>query len=203
MPNDSSTAGYLAPAPSPAPLEGQALNRFLQQWIVGITGLAGNLVRPRWQAEPPVIPDAATAWCAIGVIERASDTYPYILHDATGLGSDTIRRHELLTIMASFFDTGVSGQADSFAEIFREGAMIPQNLEALTQADMGIVETGEATAVPSLLKERWLYQVDIRVVIRREIVRSYPVLNLLSSQGTLVTDATPPTPTFNIGVPHP
>jgi|SRR5215472_515192 len=200
---DSSTPGFLAPAATPAPLEGQGLNRFLQQWVVGITGLAGNLVRPRWQAEPPVIPDAATAWCAIGVTDRVSDTYPYIEHDGDGNGSDTIQRHETMTVLASFFDTGVSGLADSFAEIFREGAMIPQNLEALLLADMGIVETGEATAVPSLLKERWLYQVDIRVMIRREIQRTYNVLNILSEQGTLVTDTLPATPPFNIGVPHP
>ena len=65
---------------------------------------------------------------------------------------------------------------------------------------MGIVETGDLLTVPSLLKERWLYQVDFPVVIRREIQRTYTVLNVLSSQGTLVTDQGQ---TRNIGVPHP
>lgn len=204
MPNTSATGGALSPAVSPAPLEGQTLNRFIQQWIVGITGLDGTMVRPRWQAEPPNIPTAGTAWAAIGITSRPSDTYPYVRHDPTGLGSDELQRHETLNLLASFYDLGTNGLADNYAALLRDGAAIPQNLEPLTVAGMALVETGDPVAVPSLLKTRWLYRVDLPVSLRRQINRIYPVENLLSSQGTLLAnDAGTGVVTRNIGVPHP
>ena len=60
MTNTSATGGFLSPLSTPAPLEDQALADFFQQYVAGITGIAGNLVRPRWQAEPPNIPQVAS-----------------------------------------------------------------------------------------------------------------------------------------------
>lgn len=185
---DSSTGGYLAPtAGAPAPLEGLALLQFLQGWMVGIIGIDPTLVRPRWQPEPPNIPQLGTAWVAFGVTSRPSDEYPYSdwdpIHDEYRL-----QRHEELIILASFYDTGSTGAADNLAALFRDGAAIQQNREPLVLAGMNLVRVGALVAVPSLLKQQWLYRVDLELALRRQIDRIYPVLPLLSADGALYTD---------------
>lgn len=188
MSNNSASGGFLQPSAAPSPLEGQDLNRFLQQIIVGISGLDGTLVRPRWQTEMPVIPDAATVWAAMGITTRPRDTFAAIVHGSSGQGYDELRRHETLHTLCSFYDTGVNGQADKFCAIVADGLAIPQNREVLTLNGFGLVNTGDPTAVPSLWKERWLYRVDLQILFRRQIKRQYQVLNLLSAQGEFIAD---------------
>jgi len=190
MPNDSSTGGYLLPnpAPAPQPLEGKALMQFVQAVVVGISGLPGPMVRPRWQPEPPNIPADGTCWCAIGINNRASDTFPYVAHEAAGNGDDHMQRQEQLDLLASFYDLGISGEADLFAAQLRDGFAIAQNREALQLAGWQFAFGGDLLTVPSLLKQRWLYRVDYAFSIRRQIDRTYPVLNLESAQGTITSD---------------
>jgi hypothetical protein len=59
----------------------------------------------------------------------------------------------------------------------------------LTRAGMGFVSCGDLTAVPVIIKQRWLYRVDLPFSIRREIVRIYPVLDVLTAHATVVTDS--------------
>lgn len=184
MSNTSATGGPLAPETTPAPLEGQDLNRFLQQVVAGISGLDGTVIFPRWQKEPPNLPSVGVNWAAVGIVRRDPDTYAAILHDPDGGGGDELQRHETIEMLASFYGP----QADSYLEIFRDGLQIAQNREVLQLAGMGLVDTGEAIAVPSLVKDQWLYRVDITMTIRRQIRRVYPVLNILSSGGTITTD---------------
>ena len=62
MSNDSSTGGPIAPVPtSAAPLEGKALNDFLNELIAGITGLDGTMVRPSFQTVPANVPTEGEA----------------------------------------------------------------------------------------------------------------------------------------------
>lgn len=172
MANDSSTGGYLAPASSPAPAEGQALEDFLQQVIVGITGLAGDLVRPRWQPTPPDMPKSGTDWCAYGITGFDADTYQV---DVQGSSSDDTQRHEVIELLTSFYGT----DAQMYAALLRDGLQVAQNREAMQLVGMGLVDTGPITPAPSLVKERWLYRVDMTLRIKRMIQRSYPVLTLL------------------------
>jgi hypothetical protein len=189
---DSSTGGYLSPAASPAPLEGGALNIVIQQAIVGVTGLAGNYVRPSFQAEPPDSPDAGQAWCAFRYRTRPSDVFPAIVHQSAGNGQDQLQRHEAIDVLATFYDQGTTGQADANAALLRDGLAIAQNREALLSNGLVLVSVGELIAVPVLLKQRWMYRVDLPFVLRRVIARDYAVLNVESLGGTIVTDAEPP-----------
>lgn len=188
MANDSSSGGYLSPLPTTPPLQGQALLNFLQAVIVGITGLDGTMVRPYWQGEPPNVPDAGLAWCAFRIQARPSDTFPFVKHNADGQGGDALQRHEALHILTSFYDLGSGGNADGYASLLRDGLLIAQNREILTLNKMGLAKTGDIIPVPSLLKFRWLYRADFDLVIRRQIDRLYPVLDVLSAQGTIVSD---------------
>jgi hypothetical protein len=209
MVNNSATGGYLLPASSPAPLEDQALLRFFQTLIVGITGLPGSLVRPYWQERPPDVPDAGVAWAAFKITKRPSDEYPYVGRNPYGAedGADHLQRHELLEILTSFYDTGVTGlantggSADANAALLRDGLMIGQNREPLFKIGYGLVRIGEVVTLPNLFKQRWQNRVDFEWAVRRQIDRSYPVETLVAATGDLYTDTGLPPEPFNVPSP--
>lgn len=177
----SNVAGFIAPNVSPAPLEGQAFDGFLQQIIVGITGMTGSLVRPRWQPEPPNLPAIGTTWAAFGVMLTTPDTYAAIIHRGAGEGTDELQRHETNEVLISFYGP----DADLYASRLRDGLQIAQNREMLFLNGMAHVETKAPISVPTLVKERWLYRLDVTWVMRRAIQRVYPILNVLSAQGSI------------------
>jgi hypothetical protein len=188
-PIDSRTRGYLIPqSPSP-PLEGADLLAFVQNWVSGISGLDGAMVRPRWQPEPPNIPTDGIAWASIGIMDRPSDTYPVLRHfcdnEVQGLGHDELQRHEFLEVLCSFYDLGSTGMADFYAAQARDGAIVPQNRESLFLNGFQMAYSGDITPVPSLTKMRWLYRVDWPVTLRRCITRTYPIRNLVSLDLTI------------------
>lgn len=185
MTNTSATGGYLAPAAAPTPAEGPALNDVLQAWIVGITGLAGDMVRPVWQAEPPNIPDAGTAWCAFWTRIDEADTYPFVGFDGQAAN---LQRHERIRLLCSFYDLGESGRAWELASLMRDGTAIAQNREPMLAAGIGLVGCSPLVALPSLFKERWLMRVDLPIDLRRQVDRSYPVLSVLSAKAEIDTD---------------
>lgn len=181
----------LLPNSSPAPLEGAALNAFLQGWVVGITGVDGSLVRPRWQGEPPNLPVAGTAWIALGVAARRADRFPYVDIPQRGTSQDPIfnlQRNEELDLLLSFYDLGTNGEADYYAALFRDGTAIPQNRELLFLNGFGLVDVGDSVAVPVLTQKRWLYRVDQRTTLRRMIQRTYAVNTVLSLDGELLAN---------------
>lgn len=188
-------AQYLKPDPlGPAPLQGQALNDFFQEWMVGLTGLDGTMVRAYDQAEPPVIPDAGVAWMAFRQSAEDSDTFPFIKSLADGTGVQ-LQRNERIRIMCSFYDLGTNGLAAQYASLLRDGLAIPQNLEILQTQNMGIVGTEPEVVVPSLLKVRWLYRVDLFFRVSRQVTRNYLITSIEEAELTLNTDTgLPPIP---------
>lgn len=181
---DSSTGGYLSPAVASPPLEDDALTAIFQQMIVGITGLPGNMVRPRWQPNPPKQPEPTANWCALGIAVQTLDDGPAIVHNPAGNGSDTYIRHEQIDVLASFY--GPAGMQNT--QLLSDGLAIPQNLEQLKAQDMNSVDTGQIRAVPDLINEQWVRRYDIELTFRRKITRSYNVLNTLTAQGTVQTN---------------
>jgi len=188
MSNDSATGGYLAPANEPAPLQGQSFEDFLHDVIEGITGVDSNLIRPRWQPEPPNIPPAAELWIAFGIGDRNTQNYPYVAHEGEGDGSEDLQTHEEFELKVSVYDLGAGASADEMAARLRDGVQIPQNLSVLQQAGMGYVGCSRISPAPVLFKERWLYRADLTILLRRLIRRTYPVLNVESMVGTLTPD---------------
>lgn len=185
MPNDSSTGGVLTPS-SPPPLTDASLEAILQQLVVGLTGLPGRLVRPRWQSTTPKQPEPSTNWCAIGVTSITPDANPAILHNAAGGGSDTLFRHEQIEVLLSFY--GPQGQ--QYAAQVRDGFWLPQNNDALKANLMGFVEADVLRSVPELVNQQWVRRYDFSVWLRRQVVRTYPVLNLLSA--AVITESDTP-----------
>jgi len=179
---DSSTGGYLLPASSP--LVGDPLTDFFSALVVGITNLPANMVRPRWQPEAPDIPAFGIDWCGIGITDQDPDTYAAEIHHPNGDGSTEIRRHEVLTILASFY--GPNG--NQWATQFSMGLQVAQNREVFSLSNMGLVKSGTVKAIPTLMKERWLYRFDVEFLVKRQLVGTYNVLNLLAAEAEIITD---------------
>ncbi|WP_066922890.1 hypothetical protein [Methylobacterium sp. CCH5-D2] len=182
MANTSASGGYLAPV-GPQPTQDDAFEDQIQAAIAGITGLPGDLVRPRWQAEPPPQPPADADWAALGVTEVTPDANAYVRHDSRGDGSDHLRRHESVEILVSFYGPNAWG----YAARLRDGLAIPQNREALYRANMALADIGKAIAAPALTNGQWVRRIDLSLRVRRQIDRTYSVLNLVAASGVVRT----------------
>ncbi|WP_288074671.1 hypothetical protein [Pseudomonas sp.] len=182
MANTSATGGYLAPGGPPLPAD-IGLEDILQPMVAGITGLAGQYVRPRWQPKPPKQPEPSVDWCAIGVTSTTNDANPAIEHDGTGDGEDRYQRHQQIDVLASFYGPNAQG----YGQRLSDGIYLPQNGEAIRQSGMVFVEAGELIAVPELVNQQWIRRYDLRIRLRRKIERTYQVLNILSAAPAVTT----------------
>lgn len=213
---DSSLQGCLAPAPAmgldeednevegldeglldgTVPINDDNLEDFLQLWIACLTGIGGTLVRPRYQEEPPNLPsdDAGNAvnWVAFGINLSKRDTFAAISHIPDGDGSDELTRTEEFEVPLSFYGP----QARSLAGLFADEVQVAQNREVLDLNNMGLIETTEARSVPALIKQRWLYRVDMTARMRRQVVRPFQVLNILRADGVVTMEPGVSTPTI-------
>ena len=175
---------WLGVGPAP-PLEDDALDDFFQALVVGVTGLEGQYVRPRYQTEPPNLPPVTRSWAAVGVVNRIRDTYAAIQHDPAGEGWDSVSRGEDLELLCSFYGPNCQG----LGAMLDDGLMVAQNREVLFHSGMELTATGDLRKVPELVKERWYLRADLSVFLRRQVVRYYPVRSLISA---LATIAAPP-----------
>ena len=168
-------------------MQGLDLQVFLQNWIAPLTTLDPTLVRPRWQAEPANIPTAGDAWCALGPGDRTSDTFPYV--SQLGDNGAYLQRQEQFTLLCSFYDLGSTGLADMYASLLRDNLAIPQNREPLYAAGFALAYVEGMRVAPTLKSTRWLYRMDLPIVMRRQIDRNYNVLTVESLDATLTTDS--------------
>lgn len=171
MPNDSSTGGFLSPSNSIT--YDSDLEDIVQAVVVGITGIAANLVRPRFQPEPGNLPDFGTNWIALGISVTDQDTFAYQVHDpnAATYGANWVERDEQLELFFSFYGPNCSDVMSRW----REGISIEQNRWALYDSGIKLVEPGKAIYLPALLKERWTKRVDLKTIMNRRIHRLYPI----------------------------
>jgi hypothetical protein len=181
---DSRTAGYLGPTSAP-PLDDDAFYDFLHDLIAGITGMAGNMIRPAWVEEPANQPPLPDNWCAFAVNSEEFDWMPAVIHLPDGEGQDRLSRHIESTITVTFF--GPKGAAN--AGLLRDGLFVAQNTAMLRAASMGVIEINQFTLSPELFRNnRWYNRVDIVLRIRREQVRFYPVRNIVQAEGTVTAN---------------
>lgn len=180
---DSSQAGYLLP--TQAPVYGTSLEDLFQRVVAGITGLPGNLVRPRYQLNPPTLPQADITWASLSVFVEPIRWNPYkTLQDDLHY---TVEGQETLRVLVSFI--GPEGQ--EYERRLRDGIHLAQNRDELVAAGIEFTEFAEAVNVPTIVKEQWTKRVDIRGTFQRWCVREYAVRSLLSADGTIRADRTP------------
>jgi hypothetical protein len=108
-----------------------------------------------------------------------------VIHQSSGNGQDNFYQHETLNVLASFYGPNSA----SYAKLARNGLYIAQNREALMSAGFDVLDAKRITAAPELVNQQWVRRYDLTLRLRRQVVRSYPVLNLLSADGSVETDS--------------
>ena len=168
--NTSATGGYLLP--DGGALTDETLEDALQLHVVGITGLPGDLVRPRWARVVPKVPEPTVTWAALGIKSVASDASPLI----NQLENNTeVIRHQLLNVLITFYGP----QGSSFATLFRDGLAIPQNNQQLKTINASLIDYGEVLAVPELVNQQWVKRFDIAFRLRHKTRRIYQIKPIL------------------------
>lgn len=175
MATSSLASGYLTP--SLEPVNDDLLHDILHGAIVGITGINGKLVRPRWTPEPLPVPDFKKDWAAFGITRSQWDTFSFDEEAADGLSMD-VARDEILYCLHSFYGPN----AAAMCARFRAGMSLSQNRAVLLTHNIALVSVEEATRLPALLKEKWVNRVDADVVYRRRTTHAYSVLTIQSAQ---------------------
>ena len=95
-----------------------------------------------------------------------------------------MRQHEGL----DFLVTAYGPNADLITTRLKCGMFVAQNREPLQLVNMDFVDCGDPVTVPELIKNQWLYRVDLTFTIRRQIVLEYDVQNILTAGGTVKID---------------
>lgn len=186
MPNTSASGGYLQPVGT-QPIDDDALDDVFHDMVVGITGLAPDLVRPRWQPTVAKQPAAAVNWCAIGVVEEEPDANAVVVHDPNangGAGQDNLRRNEKIKVLATFY----GANAKQYAKMLRDGLSILQNLEAIKIELLAFITTDTIRAVPEQINNVWVRRYDLPMHFRRLVERSYSVESIATGDITLHVD---------------
>lgn len=177
----SLTGGYILPSHTDQPPRNLTLTQFIQTVLVGLTGLSGTLVRPKWQPSPPKQPDIAENWLAFGIASSNPTANSFVGMDAAGVMNT--QRQETLEIACSFYGP----EALEFYTLVRDGLQIQQNLDALRAARMGYTDISQALHLPDLVNERFFNRYETTIQLQREIQRRYPIVSILSATGTIHT----------------
>lgn len=179
--NTSSTGGYLSPT-STLPEDDDALANILHDLTCGITNLDTNLVRPRWQPQPPTRPPAEVNWAAIGVTLFDTVYYwPEMRHfDDYSVQSE----QQTMDVIATFYGPG----SGSFASLFRSGLTVRQNLEVLGTFGIKLHKLGGITRGPELINTQYIDRADVTFYLIRELTRTYNIRNVIEASPTLTSD---------------
>lgn len=172
MSNDSTAPGYLTPTGS-GPDYDEALERQISRWIRGVTGLATEMVLPRWTDPQPGIPKNGTTWCGFGISVTPRDGTPANIQREESSEQWT---WEQVTVLCSFY--GPSGA--EMASRFREGIAVEQNAATLrSAAGLALIETGKIFNLPELINNQWVRRYDITTTLSRKNIRTYGVKSLV------------------------
>lgn len=175
------TAPYLQPTSTTPLPNGLTLAQFIQTVMVGVSGLPGPMVRPKWQVAPPKQPDIETNWMAMGIEVSTPDANAYV--DENASQQVVSQRTETLEVSLSIYGPA----ALEIYGLIRDGFQIPNNLFALYNANMGFVEVTAGRHIPDLINERFINRVVASVILRRLVQRIYPILTITSATGGIYT----------------
>lgn len=175
---NSTEVGYLRPSASPD--YDDPLENLFWSVIVGMTGLDGELVRPRWQVEAANMPDFGTNWAAFGVSLGARMWDAYQTHDPTigSEGANVVEGSERIDVLFSFY--GPNRQ--HYLSLLRDGMSVTQNRDEMSAAKVKFQEFSQPTNLPVLLKNTWVKRADLPGVFNRWVRRVYPIRTLESAE---------------------
>ncbi|MGJ8524106.1 hypothetical protein R84981_002824 [Carnimonas sp. R-84981] len=169
MANDSTEPGYLLEQSESAQYDIN-LDRILSRWLRSIVDYPPQMVRARWQKYQTSIEDPDTDWCAFGVIGIEQDANPALI----GADDQQLWRHEVIDCMASFYGPHGMSKARQFTDL----VMLEQNNETLKGVGLTMYQCEHVTPFPELINNQWVRRYDVRVHLRRKVVRSFAVKSL-------------------------
>lgn len=182
--NTSATGGYLLPdLEATVVLDDKALDRFLHDLFVGLTGLDNKLVRPRWSATPETLVPNGDILLTQGVLRKRDDVVAHQYYKPD-VGMIIIRNQEL-DVLCSFYGE----YSDTYEGIVRDGLSIDQNREYINSQGIVLVAVGNPRKNAELINNHWVKRTDVEITFRRLITRVYPVLHLLAADIDLHIDA--------------
>lgn len=178
MATNSSEAGYLAPIP-PAPPYDQELEDIFQAALQGLTGLPGNMIRPRFQAKPPNQPGFDVDWAAFSVFvaDRQWNAYQHFEPEPEPDGAYVTEGNEVLHLSVSFYGP----HCDAMRHRFEAALQLGQNLDGLGAYKIKYKQVFDPVILPALLKEQWVKRIDVKAVFHRWCRRVWPVLTYRSA----------------------
>lgn len=158
------------------------LDAIIQTWVAAITEIPGDLVRPRWQAQPPPQPPQEVNWVSLGCLQQSLDDYHYLgqLDDDTA----ELHRHETMEYLLTFYGPNASGLSLKL----RDGAMVTQNRDQLAAHGINVFHIGNANNTPLLANEVFRGRCDLPLHFRRQITTLLPIKSLLSAPIQLTND---------------
>lgn len=181
MSNTSASGGYLTAVDDTLP-GSVTLEQFLQAVIVGITGLGGTLVRPKWQKNPPKQPPTPeTDWCAFGITVNSGFVSPVTEVNEAGDGAKS-SSIVTLNMLLSFYGPN----ARVYASRLRDGLWLGQNRDVLRTGKIGVKELSDIVFVPEVHGGVTFPRADFNVVLVREEGRTWKVLSILGAQGDIL-----------------
>ena len=175
----SSTGGYLLLVPEALP-NGLTLVQFIQQLIVGITGLNGSLVREKYQTNAPKIEEVEINWCSFSLSTLQKDYDGFIKQNQSGDNSE-VTRHQKLIVSASFYGPN----SNQIASQFCNGFLLSQNREVLRSGNLNFNGTSDVTFVPEKKNEQWFKRHDVTLTLTQKEVNTTAVQSLESYSGTI------------------
>jgi len=187
VPNTSATGGFLLPT-SPDPVGDLDLDRKLNDLISGAAGLPGDLMRPRYQREPPPRPPPDTDWGSFGVIELDRVGPNYIQHVPDGNGRDVMKCEWDLRIFVSFYGPNCG----RIAQRFLDGLEETQNHESAVANGLHLREMRTIAILGEQVNMSWYRRAELEILIRHKFSRDYDVLNILSAAGMVTSQGTSP-----------
>jgi hypothetical protein len=103
-------------------------------------------------------------------------------------------------VLCSFYGPNAEGNA----ELLAMGLEVPQNREAMQLQGFNIIGgAGDSIFAPAMIKQLWYTKVDIGFTVRQQQQYTYPLLNLLGADGTLIVEEGNKDTTVSITVNNP
>lgn len=144
--------------PLPPGLGQVDLEDHLHAVLAAVTGLPGDLIRPRWQPRPPTQPGADVTWCAFGVSEDAPEAIQMIQGEDTA----TLHRQSLLSVLVTVYGP----HAAPLARSLRSGLALAPARDLLRVGSLALVEAGRIIAAPEVIGGAWLPRFDLALTLR-------------------------------------
>lgn len=168
---DTTALGYMIP--SQVPVADRPLEDIMQAAIRGITGLAGQWVRPQ---TPEIIsnrPEVTQDWISFRITPREFDFDPHINHQPAALetGASEVSRDEVMETALSFYGPA----AHQYLNRWVNGLNIDQNRWSLMDAGIKLQSHGQPVTLPALVKEHWQRRIDLTSIFVRRSKVIYPI----------------------------